>query len=1100
MKNSLRLALVVSLTAFLLSSRQASALIPVPVWDVGVKSSSTNPSPTRDVAVDSAGNTYVVGGFYGTVDFDPSANTVNLAPDETLGAFIAKYTPSGALDWAFDLGYGNSSQFNSVKVDSAGDIWVGGGLAGKMNPLITQVNVNPRGTATYLTGLSENGSHAVMLKYNSSGILLDVWKPMAASAGGYSRIFDFDFGASTGLIVAGSFSGTHDFDTDPAVTENSTPVGLIDAFVGAYSATGAYFDHVTAGGASYDLFASVDYRNGNVVAGGAVDDEGSVSSYAWGSGSFVHNWTFAIGSNNSYDRVYSVAIDPSDNVLVAGTIAGTKDFKGKSATAVNRTASNTYTNAAYLAQYSSTGMHLLSHVYSSGTGSASAYADQVRMVIGGDDSVYVASRVMGTVDFDVTGTTANYSTPSNAQSVYLAKYDSSLVLDGVSMIASHSSSNSTGQIVVGIATTSNNQGLRLAFDFGFSSTTTAKKLIESFGPDTVAPQVSNVTSTNSNGSYKDGTQLTIKVTFNESVAVTGTPQILLNLISGGRTATYTSGTGTTELLFTYTTQSGDSTADLEYTSTTALTLNGGTIADAWGNSAVVTLPATGSGSSISGQKAIVVDTDAPSLASIAPTNGSTGVAISSNIVLTFSETMVRGTGSYTLLSGNSCATTVETISATAAGVAASGSTITINPVANLNYSTNYCLTYPAGFVKDVAGNSAAAMTLGSSPRIEFETVGSDTTAPTATLTSPGATSSSRTLTYNLTFSEPISGLSSGDFSLGGTATCSVAPSASSGTSLSVVVTCSTDGTVILELTRNTVTDTALNTGPITDATASTVTISTPVATTTTSPTSPPSVTPTSSPVTSASTSTVPEATNSNSTPSSSTTPLVTSSTVAGSGTNRSTATTISSSTNAGVVAAGEDKPMGTTSTSSTTIPLNDVELPEMDDEGAGVLLDGRRIAAKVTRENNEFVLTAGPISARIWVIQSDGKKVSLSEDGRLKSKAGDSVTVAVEGFASNSDVEVRLYSDPLLLGRSQVDDRGQLSASYSIPEGVENGDHRIVLLGETENEPVTFALAIQIGDDEGGVNFSALILTPLVIAIIAALLIPVAIRRRRRAA
>lgn len=1100
MNKSLRLALVVSFAALLLTTRQASALIPVPVWDVAVKSSSSNPSPTRDVAVDSAGNTYVVGGFYGTVDFDPSANTVNLVPDETLGAFIAKYTPSGALDWAFDLGYGNSSQFNSVKVDSAGDIWVGGGLAGKMNPLITQVNVNPRGTATYLTGLSENGSHAVMLKYNSSGVLLDVWKPMAASAGGYSRIFDFDFGASTGLIIAGSFSGTHDFDTDPAVTENSTSVGQIDAFVGAYSATGAYFDHATAGGASYDHFSSVDYRNGNVVAGGAVDDEGSVSSYGWGSGSFVHNWTFAIGSNNSYDRVYSVAIDPSDNVLVAGTIAGTKDFKGKSATTVNRTASNTYTNAAYLAQYNAAGMHVLSHVYSSTTGSSGAYADEVRMVMGSDDSVYVASRVMGTVDFDVTGSTANYSTPSNAQSVYLAKYDSSLVLDGVSMISSHSSSNATGQIVVGISPTSNNQGLRLAFDFGFSSVTTAKKLIESFGPDTVAPQVLNVTSTNPNGYYKDGTQLTIKVTFNEPVAVTGTPQILLNLISGGRIAAYASGSGTTELLFTYTIQSGDSSADLEYTSTSALSLNSGTIADAWGNSAAVTLPATGSGSSISGQKAIVVDTDTPSLGSVVPSNGATGVAIASNIVLTFSETVARGTGNYTLLSGNSCATTVETVSATAAGVSASGSNVTINPVANLNYGTNYCLTYPAGFVKDAAGNSAPAMSLSSTPRIEFETIGSDTTAPTAILTSPGTTSGSRTLTYTLTFSEQISGLTSGDFSLGGTAVCSAAPSASSGTSLSVVVTCSTDGTVILELSRNTVADTALNTGPTADVTASTVTISTFVATTTTSPTSPPSVTPTSSPVTSASTSTVPEATTSNSTPSSSTTSLATSSTVAGSGTNRNSATSVPSSTNVGVVAAGEDNPIETTSTTSTTVPLNDVELPEMDGEGAGVLIDGRRIAAKVSRENNEIVLIAGAISARIWVTQSDGKKVSLSEDGRLKSKAGDSVTVEVDGFAPSSDVEVRLYSEPLLLGRSQVDGRGQLSASYSIPERVENGDHRIVLLGETENEPVTFALAIQIGDDEGGVNFSVLILTPLVIAVIAALLIPVAIRRRRRAA
>ena len=424
--------------------------------------------------------------------------------------------------------------------------------------------------------------------------------------------------------------------------------------------------------------------------------------------------------------------------------------------------------------------------------------------------------------------------------------------------------------------------------------------------------------------------------------------------------------------------------------------------------------------------------------------------------------------------------------------ASTGSSITVSVTCSSDGTV--VLRLATSSVQDSASNA------GPISAVDAATVVIDASPPSASWTEPSSPRSTRTMSYTLTFSESVSGIASSDFSISGTASCSAAPSASSGTSISVVVTCSTDGTVILELSRNTVVDAALNTGPIADATASTVTISTPVATTTTSPTSAPSMTPTSSPVTSASTSTVPEATNSNSTPSSSTTLLVTSSTVAGSATNRNLVTTIPSSPNVGVVAAGEDKPTETTSTSTTTIPLNDVELPEMDSDGAGVLLDGRRIAAKVTRENNELVLTAGPISARIWVIQSDGKKVSLSDDGRLKSKAGDSVTVAVEGFASSSDVEVRLYSDPLLLGRSQVDDRGQLSASYSIPEGVENGDHRIVLLGETENEPVTFALAIQIGDDEGGVNFSALILTPLVIAIIAALLIPVAIRRRRRAA
>lgn len=1095
MKNLRLSGLVLAIVALVLPLRSASALVPVFDWSVTVKSSSTNESPTRDVAVDSAGNTYVVGGFYGTVDFDPSAATVNLAPDETLGAFIAKYSPSGALEWAFDVGYGNSSQFNSVKVDSNGDIWVGGGIAGKMNPLITQVNVNPRGASpTYVTGLSETGSHAVMLKYNSAGILLEAWKPMSATAGSQSRIFDFDFGASTGLIVAGSFSGTHDFDTDPAAAANSTSTGTTDAFLGAYSATGGYFDHVIKGGADYDDFRSIDYRNGNVVAAGAIDNAGSVTSYAWGTGSFVQSWSFPIGSNNSYDRTNSVAIDASDNVLVAGTIAGTKNFKGMSATNVNLAASNTYTNAAYLAQYSQTGMHVLSHLYSSATGSSSAYADEARMVIGDDGSVYVASRIMGTVDFDVSSGVSNYSTPSNGQRSFLAKYNSSLVLDGVSNLDTHATSNSTGQNVVGIAPTSNHQGLRLALTFGFSSTTTAKAIVQAFGPDTSVPQVTSVTATNANGSYRDGVQLTIKVTFNESVVVTGSPEILLALGAGGRIASYSSGTGSTEVLFTYTTQSGDSSADLDYTSTSALSLNGGAINDAWGNAAVLTLPTVGSGASIAGQKAIIVDTTAPSLSSVSPTNGASGIGVSSNIVLSFSENVVRGTGNYTLLSGNSCGTTVETISATASAVSVSGNDVTINPVTTLGNSTNYCLTYPAGAVKDVAGNSAPAMTLSSSPRVDFTTAAGDVTPPTATLTSPGLTSSSRTLSYSLVFSEQISGLVGGDFLLTGTATCSAAPSGTSGISLTVVVTCTSDGTVILRLSANSVTDAAMNTGPTAIESAASVTISTVAPTV--APTTPP--TPTSS--VSPSISTVVPSPTTSIVQSGLPTEDTSSSTVAPVSPTKSSPST-SAPQSAQIAESNEVVNDVATSTSvapTTTIPLDEIEIPNVDDQGAGVLVGGRVVSVQVSRNNNEVSVVAGSISARIWVIRANGDKVPLNADGRLRPESGDSVVVSVDGFSAKSDVEVRLYSDPILLGRSQVDDRGTLAASYSIPDGVESGNHRIVLAGESNDESVTFALAITIGETGEGVGIAEWILVPLLVAIVAAMVIPVALRRRRR--
>ena len=63
---------------------------------------------------------------------------------------------------------------------------------------------------------------------------------------------------------------------------------------------------------------------------------------------------------------------------------------------------------------------------------------------------------------------------------------------------------------------------------------------------------------------------------------------------------YSSGSGTSTLTFTYTVAAGQSSADLDYVSTTALALNGGAIRDVATNVAVLTLPTPGAAGSLAG--------------------------------------------------------------------------------------------------------------------------------------------------------------------------------------------------------------------------------------------------------------------------------------------------------------------------------------------------------------------------------------------------------------------------------------------------------------------------------------------------------------------
>jgi len=127
---------------------------------------------------------------------------------------------------------------------------------------------------------------------------------------------------------------------------------------------------------------------------------------------------------------------------------------------------------------------------------------------------------------------------------------------------------------------------------------------------TVGPTVASVTSLTANGAYTAGATIPITVTFSGPVTVTGTPQLALN--SGG-TAFYNSGSGSTTLNFIYVVGANDSSAHLDASSTSALTLNGGAIQGAAGNNPSLTLPAPGSAGSLGANTDMFIGAKPPAL-------------------------------------------------------------------------------------------------------------------------------------------------------------------------------------------------------------------------------------------------------------------------------------------------------------------------------------------------------------------------------------------------------------------------------------------------------------------------------------------------------
>jgi len=214
------------------------------------------------------------------------------------------------------------------------------------------------------------------------------------------------------------------------------------------------------------------------------------------------------------------------------------------------------------------------------------------------------------------------------------------------------------------------------------------------------------------------TNIIVLISFNEAVTVVGTPQITMETGVTDRVVNYYSGSGTSTLTFNYKVLAGDTSSDLDYASSTALALNGGSIRSAVGNNAILTLPTPGAANSISATKDIIVDTTAPILVSTAPGDNAVGVAIDDNIVLNFSEAVTsRLIGSKLYLKKASDDSIVQEFSIP--GFTETGSQITVNPSSDLLYGTTYYVTMDAGFA-DRALNYASGIS--SSTELNFTTV------------------------------------------------------------------------------------------------------------------------------------------------------------------------------------------------------------------------------------------------------------------------------------------------------------------------------------------------------------------------------------------
>ena len=82
--------------------------------------------------------------------------------------------------------------------------------------------------------------------------------------------------------------------------------------------------------------------------------------------------------------------------------------------------------------------------------------------------------------------------------------------------------------------------------------------------------------------------------------------------------------------------------------------------------------------------------------SFSPSDGATGQSVSTNIVITFSENIAKGSGNITIRSGSASGTIQQTIDVTSGAVSVSGTQATINPPSDLAFETDTYIVVAAG--------------------------------------------------------------------------------------------------------------------------------------------------------------------------------------------------------------------------------------------------------------------------------------------------------------------------------------------------------------------------------------------------------------------
>ncbi len=387
---------------------------------------------------DAAGNTYIMGRFLGTVDFDPSANVANLisTTNTLFETYIAKYDSSGNYVWAKK--FTSSFAVSDIKFDSFGNVYYLARFAGTID-----VDPSPTSQISFTAlGIAE----VAFSKLNPQGELLWAKAIQAINNGGGAMNETHLLVNSNAVLISGFFYGDMDFNSSTTETAvlTSASTSVLEGCVAKYDLDGTYqFANQYAATSNFIVTNSLlDSTNNTIVVSifeGDADFDLSAGTTQLSSAgvnisiakydpSGALLWVKATegvdadGGNGFNFRDTQAFIDGDDSIILNGVFFGNFDFDPSSGvtnlSSTFNTSSQLYRGNVFVAKFNSAGDFITANKFDGDYGAIVTSA-----VLATNQDLLFAGSFSGTADFDFTSNVQNLTSSSlNYDDRFFARY------------------------------------------------------------------------------------------------------------------------------------------------------------------------------------------------------------------------------------------------------------------------------------------------------------------------------------------------------------------------------------------------------------------------------------------------------------------------------------------------------------------------------------------------------------------------------------------------------------------------------------------------------------------------------------------------------